>query len=205
VRSHRQEALDTVSVPCATRWDGLLLALLAVSLLLNLILAAGFLRLSIPGSGQQEQPPKVVELPVGSQAPALEILKRPAGLEAIRFDAEPRPTVVYIASASCPWCERNLTSIRTLFSATSPSFRFVGILLGSGSEDYAKDKELGFTFYAPSPKAIAAYRMSGTPHTYVISPAGQILKSWRGAYAETVKQEIQEYFHVDLPGLPPLR
>jgi hypothetical protein len=85
VRSHRQEALDTVSVPCATRWDGLLLALLAVSLLLNLILAAGFLRLSIPGSGQQEQPPKVL-LTGSPRCPSYDWRLRPlsGGLDAGR-------------------------------------------------------------------------------------------------------------------------
>jgi hypothetical protein len=61
-----------------------------------------------------------------------------------------------------------------------------------------------FTFpvYAnPTPETVRALGLGSTPQTILISPEGEVLKSWAGAYVGRVRPEVEVFFGVNLPGL----
>ena len=43
-------------------------------------------------------------------------------------------------------------------------------------------------------------KIGGTPQTIVLSKNGEVLKSWRGAYMSTVKDDVENFFGIRLPG-----
>jgi len=50
------------------------------------------------------------------------------------------------------------------------------------------------------PEVRSAYQLGGTPETIVISPENKVMGVWRGAYESGVKQEIEKFLQVQLPG-----
>lgn len=54
-----------------------------------------------------------------------------------------------------------------------------------------------FPVYEVSAESALAYRLGGTPQTIVVSPYGQVVKIWDGAYEGDLKRE----FEVGLPGI----
>lgn len=61
---------------------------------------------------------------------------------------------------------------------------------------------LTFPIYTElSAETISNYKMGGTPRTLVVSPKGELLKSWFGAYGGKLQQEVEEYFSIKLPGI----
>jgi hypothetical protein len=42
--------------------------------------------------------------------------------------------------------------------------------------------------------------MGGTAQTLVMSPTGELLRNWFGAYTGNIQKELEEYFSVQLPG-----
>lgn len=115
------------------------------------------------------------------------------------------PTLIYIFSPTCPWCEKNKDSVRALMQGTADRFSFIGI--GTGVQDWAalrehvqaKYPENMPAYYVDQPRMVA-FGMTGTPQTIVVSPDGTVLKNWSGAYMETVGREVRAYF--GLPDLP---
>jgi len=91
----------------------------------------------------------------------------------------------------------------TLARHLQPSYRVVALALNDhGLPEALKNTPLPFETYSnPSTEAVAAYDLSATPTTLVFSPDGQILRSWRGAYAGQVRTEIQTYFGLALPDI----
>lgn len=45
----------------------------------------------------------------------------------ISFSSDSRPTVLYVFSPTCVWCEKNLENIRVLTTQKSEDFRFIGV------------------------------------------------------------------------------
>lgn len=124
---------------------------------------------------------------------------------AIDYSADSRPTVLYVFSPTCHWCEHNLASIRALTASSAREhFRFIGISLTDiGLQPYVRTSSLGMSQYyaTPSPDSVSEYKLWSTPTTLVISPKGKLLKSWLGAYVGTNKTEIESYFSAQLPKL----
>jgi hypothetical protein len=82
-------------------------------------------------------------------------------------------------------------------------YRFVGISLTSdGLKAYLEKSPLSFPIYSDLPGRIfSAYTFGGTPQTIVVSGEGKVLKNWKGAYTDALKQEVEAYFGVELPGV----
>jgi hypothetical protein len=82
------------------------------------------------------------------------------------------------------------------------SYRFLGLSLSSeGLAEHAPS--LPFPVYAnPSADTIRQYRLGATPQTIVVSPSGQVIASWRGAYVGPTKEAVEKYFDATLPGVP---
>jgi peroxiredoxin len=145
------------------------------------------------------------ELEIGTAVPPITAKRLDGRSEAITYVESNRPTVLYIFTPQCGWCARNLNNLRTLVGQRGGDYRFIGISLSKeGLEKYVADHQLTFPVYTDIPKELGeAYKMGGTPQTVVISPQGQVIQNWVGAYAGDEKSQVEAYFNITLPGIQP--
>ena len=168
------------------RFDYVLLVLLALSLATN-VAVVGTVVLNQRAQGQPD-------VPVGAK------LKPIAGTTADGRSTfvsygEDRPTVLYVYSPTCAWCERNLAAISLLSKEAADRYRFVGVSLPSNK----KEGSPALPFPAVLTNAGGPFR--STPQTLVIGSDGRVVKSWIGAYIGNTKSEIEQFFSVQLPNL----
>jgi len=113
------------------------------------------------------------------------------------------PTILYVFSPGCHWCDQNLAAVRQLASATGKRYRFIGLSLagGGGLDAYLRDHNLGIQAYytSPTPEGRKEYHMWSTPTTFVISSTGRLMAEWVGAYVGTNRTEIERFFSLGLP------
>lgn len=123
--------------------------------------------------------------------------------ETISYVDSGKPTVFYIFSPACSWCERNTQNINTLASLKGESFRFIGLSLADDNlSEYVKSQHINFPVYQSlTPESVEMLRVAGTPQTIVVSPDGHVLKNWIGAFGTTTQPEVEEFFNIRLPGL----
>ena len=178
------------------RTDGFLLLLLVASLSLNVYL--GWRVRQVPGPA-----PSIVKLPSGAKVNPVDATGLDGRQQTISYNDTDKPTVFYVLSPSCIWCERNRKNIDELTKAKGKDFRFVGLSLsGEQLKEYVEEHHLNFPVYTGlKSDTIQALGLGGTPQTIVISPEGLVLKNWPGAYREQTQREVEDYFQVRLPGL----
>lgn len=113
------------------------------------------------------------------------------------------PTVLYVFTPQCGWCQKNVDNLRALLSDTGVRFRLVGISLTNRDlADYLSRESLSSlpVLTDLDTTTILDYELGGTPTTIVVSPQGVVLKVWTGVYSDFNKRDIQDYLHVALPG-----
>lgn len=139
----------------------------------------------------------------GERVPYLEALDLGGQPTTIRFSEIDRPTVLYIFSPSCGWCKKNVENIRTLAEGKSGEFDFIGISVSSeGLDEYVSENKWNFNVLRDvSDITRNSLKIGGTPQTIVLSKNGEVLKSWRGAYMSTVKDDVENFFGIRLPGI----
>lgn len=184
------------------RWlwshSSILTALLVCSVVLNVLLAlkvrevlelSRLLRLKLDS-------PVLVP---GSIAPAFSAKEINDKKIFLNYADSEHPTVIYLFSPNCHWCDQNLENIRALANTTHDRFRFVGISLTDGDlQNYLTQNQMPFhVYHSPPDEVKVVYGLNSTPSTIVISPGGKILQYWRGAYSEELKLEIEEFFQVN--------
>jgi hypothetical protein len=174
-----------------------LMVLLMASLSLNVFLGVKAQRLG-NRLNQQGTPEKIQAGAVVTQLRVLNAADQP---ETINFAEAGKPTVVYIFSPSCVWCERNIESLKTLASLKSNSYRFLAVsLMETNLEKYSKRYQLDIPVYKNmSPDNVRDLRLKSTPQTLVISAEGKVLQNWIGAYLEGTKKEVETFFSIQLP------
>ncbi len=184
----------------SARADWFVLALLAVSLAVNVIL--GFAVMRMAGAAGQSAGAQASGPSVGSTLPPFSAERFGGQREQIAFSSERRPTLIYVFSPTCAWCARNLDNLKTVLSAAGSTHRVIGLSLSPDVEDYVKETQLAFPVYVnPSKDMFEAYGLGPTPLTLVVSPEGRVVKSWVGAYAGAMRKEVESYFGVQLPGM----
>lgn len=173
------------------------LCLLAASLSLNVWLAVR-LRASSGGGGPLPTGPQVGFNLQGldGTSPAgrpVHLLTHGIGL----------PTVVYVFSPSCVWCERNLRNIQAVVRARGVRFRFVGVSLSSaGIGPYLSNHQLDMPIIAQlEPATISRLRLGATPETIVVGSDGRVEANWLGAYVGDTQAAVEKFFGLRLPGL----
>jgi hypothetical protein len=68
-------------------------------------------------------------------------------------------------------------------------------------KEYQETEKLNMPVYADiKPEVRAAYQLGSTPETIVVSPDNKVMRVWHGAYENGVKQEIEKFLQVHLPG-----
>lgn len=187
-----------------SRFDVVLLALLAASLLANVILA---MRLSSAADHSAANaaleawaPPRI---PAGTKMPPLQVRNDRGQPVTVGFQDDDRPTVIYLLEPTCGWCRRNSANVAALAAQARAKFRFVGVATKqAGLADFLRHYPTPFpVFTQPDEQTHVAYQMGGVPRTLVVSTAGELLLDIPGAYLPHLQDEVQRFFAVRLPGL----
>jgi peroxiredoxin len=151
-----------------------------------------------------------IRLPLTSSAPALKVGDTLPPFSAhdlrgaqvtLRF--EQRPTILYIFSPKCSWCDRNFDNAIELSKQTESRYNFVAVSLDDTTLiEYIQRNHLRWTVLTNvSSSTMTSYRLGVTPQTIVVGPNGVVLHSWTGAYSPPTVSEIQKTLAVRLPGL----
>jgi peroxiredoxin len=173
--------------------------LLVCSLAINLLLARRVSSLKRTVSLIKSES----RLALGDTVPSV-VAKDPQGQTAVLdYSQTQLPTVVFIFTPTCGWCTKNIMNVRALVENTGSRFRFVGMSLSSDKlVEYINENKLQFPIYTDLPiLTMRAYKLGGTPETIVVSPQGQVVRIWSGAFAEDLQREVEDYFGVKLPGI----
>jgi hypothetical protein len=176
----------------ARRFDPVLLGLLALSLSGNV-----YLYRYSPSTR-----PRVSEaLKPGDAVPPL--TGKTVSGDDTTVDFAHKAVVMYMFSPSCSWCERNLDNARFLADHAGAQYDFVGVALDDTDlAQYLADRRLTWRVVRRVPRDLQGrYRLSGTPTTLMVGQGGRVLHTWTGAYSGQVASEIQDAFHLTLPGL----
>ena len=178
----------------------LILALLLVcSLGINMLLARRVSKLTTLVSRMKFES----RLVAGDKVPAI-TARDPEGRTAVLdYAGTDLPTVLFVITPKCGWCTKNIMNMRTLAASASDRYRFVGLSLESDKlVDYITRNQLEFPVYTDLPLVpMKQYKLGGTPQTIIVSPKGEVLKVWSGAFAEDLQKDVESYFGVSLPGI----
>jgi hypothetical protein len=111
-------------------------------------------------------------------------------------------TVLYVMAPGCPWCTRNLENIRTLASHSGRAVRFIGLSnTANGLDHYLASTSLPFPVSVVDLDHLPeGLNVAGTPQMALVQPDGRVVRVWAGALAGSTKAEVEQYFHVKLPG-----
>jgi hypothetical protein len=100
--------------------------------------------------------------------------------------------------------------VKKLDEEISSRYRVFGISLVSANSasansvnlsNYVSRYGLSFPVYSALLQVKDVYSLIEVPATVVVSPDGEVLKVWFGAYRDKTRQEIEEYFSIKLPGI----
>ncbi len=149
------------------------------------------------------EPQNSVKLLPGATVQPVTATSLSGKIETFNYADSGKPTVFYVFSPSCIWCERNNQNINAIARLKGESFRFVGLSLGNdGLPNYAESHQVGFPIYKSlKPESVEMLGLGPTPQTIVISPDGHVLKNWVGAFSGAIQPQVEEFFNVRLPGL----
>jgi peroxiredoxin len=169
------------------------LGLLALSLGLNVYLGIKI------GSVQAAPDPVLVP---GAEAPRLEAENLKGGKVRLDWSVGTQPTLLYVFSPSCVWCQRNFANFDVLSHARRSNYRIIGLSTTSeGLNRYVESHGISYEIYANPDVIKNKDFLIGTPATFLISPSGVVEAVWRGAYTGKTKDEIEAKLAVHLPGL----
>ena len=178
----------------------LILSLLLVcSLGINVVLARRTARLTTLVSRMKSES----RLTQGDKVPAITARDLQGRTAVLDYAGTDLPTVLFVITPTCGWCTKNIMNMRTLAASASDRYRFVGLSLDSDKLiDYVTQNKLEFPVYTDLPLLpMKQYKLGGTPQTIVVSPKGEVLKVWSGAFAENLQKDVESYFGVTLPGI----
>jgi peroxiredoxin len=142
-------------------------------------------------------------LNVGEQVPSISAKDIDGRSETISYKDASVPTVLFIISPRCGWCSKSLDGMKTLVEQKSKEYRFIGISLSEeGLKDYITEHKINFPVYTNvADDVMRTYKLGTTPQTIAISTEGKVLQSWRGAYVENQKTEVEKFFGIALPNI----
>lgn len=140
----------------------------------------------------------------GRSVPALHG-KTAAGDEmTISYGVDKRKTVLLVFSPGCGFCAENMPNWKRIVSSVdSRAFRIVAVSINNeGAAEYLKTNGLvnipAITDLAPG--ARVKYGLNITPETILIGSDGNIEKVWAGLFQDDDKQDINDFFGVQLTG-----
>jgi peroxiredoxin len=173
-------------------------ALLALSVVLNLLLATKISRLREYTAVLESER----ELQIGSKVPPIVGRSVDGTDQTLAYSDVNHPTVLYIFTPQCSWSKKNVDNLRTLVENSGHRYRVIGISLTRiGLKEYLDQEHLVLPVYTDVDDSLkSTYHLGATPSTIVVSPESTVLKVWRGAYEDSIRREIERYLDVRLPG-----
>ncbi len=112
-----------------------------------------------------------------------------------------KPTLIYVTSPTCIWCQRNAANVEALVKAIRTKYRIVIIATRPvGASTSEAVPQVGIPIYAVAAESKTALR-GGTPQAIAIDAYGKVDKVWRGAFVDRTKRDIESVFGVSLPGV----
>ena len=120
----------------------------------------------------------------------------------ITFDSL-KPTLLYVLSPSCIWCERNMDNITELAKTIGIEHRLVAVSTSDTNlQTYVQRNALPFDVYFVDSAALRQeLGFTATPQTAIVSANGMVETVWRGAWNAPAQREIEARFSIKLPGL----
>jgi cytochrome oxidase Cu insertion factor (SCO1/SenC/PrrC family) len=174
------------------RLDGVLMAILLGSLGINVYLGTRVKTAAAP-------PARPELLAAGTKAPAFEGTSLKGDKVSLDF-TDKRPTLLYVFSPTCHWCEKNLANIQAIVKARR-DLRIIGVNIGPKLDADAAKKQPFDEIVQPGSRTVQAYHLNGTPSTILVSN-GVVSRAWTGAYAGPIADDVSKALAVTLPGLP---
>lgn len=145
-------------------------------------------------------------LQVGEAVSGMHVMDLQSNPLLIPHGIQGKPTLLYVFTPSCVWCVANLDNIKHLTSQKREEYNIIGLSLAAeGISRYVEEHHLDFPVYIAEKELATEYKLGGTPQTIVVSKAGKVEANWIGAYGNSLKPEIDKFFHVTLPGLGQLQ
>lgn len=127
----------------------------------------------------------------------------PAGTPVVvAFD---RPTLLYVFSPSCSWCDRDYENLLAMGRELSGQYQVVAVTRTSNklSEYVGRKPHPGVVLAvdaASLPKEMAL-SLGLTPQTVVVDTGGLVQRVWAGALFDSRLREAELFFRLDLPGV----
>jgi hypothetical protein len=145
---------------------------------------------------------------IGMLVPALDGISSDGTAVSIGYKGEQRATLLFVFSTECSICTKNWPRWEALArQIDSTRYRVVYANLSHSlkSEYLSAHHLLGSTVLAEvDPKSQYAYNLSLTPAVLMISPAGQIDKTWLGLSKESDLRDLERSLHIT-PGTVTIR
>jgi peroxiredoxin len=142
----------------------------------------------------------VPPLSPGDVVPDLDLQDEKGATTRLSFANTEMPTVLYVMSPTCVWCDRNIQAVNALADATATRYRAIALSLGDPKSATAYRPKLKLPIYTGiSDKAAKAYRIRSTPTTIVIGRDNRVVRVWSGAFAGGTRTEVADFFSVRLP------
>lgn len=169
----------------------ILLAVLMLSLSLNVHLGWRLASVPLP-----HQPIK--QIAVGLSLPNIPVIDLDKNSHYLPISTT-SPTLLYVLAPSCSWCKRNQANINSL----SKSFNVVGLSLDSKDlPEYLASSGHSFPVYALSDVSlIDKLNLYATPQLAFVEPSRTVTHVWSGALTTDKKLDVEQFLHVELPGL----
>jgi hypothetical protein len=112
------------------------------------------------------------------------------------------PTVVYLFSPTCGWCDVNWPNVETLAKASAGYYRVVAVTTRRGLREYVQTRRLQVdVLEGLDDNSQQAFGAGFTPRTIIVAADGQITHDFRGAYTPRIERQIENVFGVLLPGV----
>jgi peroxiredoxin len=142
---------------------------------------------------------------LGRKVSTLNVKNKANETASIDFHKQNLPTILYVFSPSCHWCEKNFKLAVELYNGTKEKYNFIGLSIerdSSNSTDVSNLQDIPFTVYSsPSKENYEDYFFRVTPATYIISTDSSVINYWSGAYTKNTKIEIENALSVKLSDL----
>ncbi len=142
------------------------------------------------------------KLTVGETAPILRTHDEKGQETLVDLSGGQFPTLLYLHSASCYWCEKNTVNLRELALQAPGKYQLITLLMepatkASNLVSFPNTQNL----FDPAVESKISFDLSATPTTILFSPEGKVEKIWKGAYQGERKIDIEKTLGIQLPGL----
>jgi peroxiredoxin len=176
--------------------------LLAISLTMNVHhywtvrnAVAAFDRLTYTRQGYRVNP--------GEEALPLHVKRLDGSPSVVSMQEMDVPTILYVFTPECEWCERNIRNIQVLAEHAPGRYRLIGLSLDRRDVDaYVAFNSFTFpVFIEPNLETSRNYGLGATPMTFLVSKDGHVDTIWIGAYTASIIEDIRARLGVELPGM----